>query len=261
MMSTKALPKSLAVVGLALITAGCTLSKQDAGTYRTTLENQGRVTTEIAAFENVEPVRVSFQDMTEFEEYTLFRSERGQSEILFVEVPERRTFNYVLDFNKLVSSTVPMWRFNQNTELSFQPSRSITNRLGDFWMREYTQTGNGRACVGFVGAWDLNFSDPQIRPTKALFGYYCRPRGVELTSEDAENFIKSIDIRGISIPMRVESAYALTKDTAAPTRAEQVASLVKAQDGVAGGISGLPAFPLLIARSFPIGDSCPISGC
>ncbi len=247
---------------LVLAATGCSVTKQDAGTFRTPIEDRGRVVTDASAFTNINPIRVTFEDFREFEEYSLFRSERGQAEMLFIEIPERRSQNHILDFSKLVSSAVQMWRFNQETDLKFEPSVSVTNNLGDFWIRRYQQVATGRSCVGFVGTWDLNFSDPSIRPTKALFGYYCQPSGNALSQQDAKRFVTSIDIRGISVPLQIETAYALSKEaTPPPSREEQVASLVAAQDGIAGGISGLPAFPLLVARSFPIGDSCPAIQC
>ena len=72
-----------------------------------------------------------------------------------------------------------------------------------------------------------------------------------MSAEDAKAFVRGIDIRGVSIPLRVQTAYDLKDgDAPLPPREQQVASLVIAQDGQAGGVSGLPHFPLLASRYY-----------
>ncbi len=255
-------PVAALCVAATLFLSACSISKQDSGTFWSVPEDEGRVVTNSAIYEGIQPVRVGFADFSEKEEYVLYRSPRGQAEMVFIEVRERRIRNYALDFNKLVAKSVPLWRFNSNERVEFEPSMNVKGTFSDFWVRRYTQVSSGRSCIGFVGAWDNNASDPDFRPTKALFGYHCAPSGTALTDEDAKNFVTSLDIRGISIPLRIETAYILDDlKPEPPSRREQVAQLVIAQDGIAGGVSGLPAFPLLIARTFPTGDGCPTINC
>ena len=82
----------------------------------------------------------------------------------------------------------------------------------------------------------------------------------KFSAKDGLEFMESIDIRGISVPSNIKSAYDLQKSEApTPTRELQISNLVLAQDG-GGGVAGLPDFPLLIARTFHDFDG-PCTGC
>jgi len=189
----------------------------------------------------------------------MYRGPHGQSEILFAETTPFNAHNTVLDFNKLIAASAKMWRFNQGQNLEFGESISIKTDIAMFWAQPYRQLTSGRQCVGFSSQWDVRDDDPQFRPSKILFGYQCSPKGQSLSTEDGIAFVKSIDIRGISVPRTIKSAYDLQKEPAsAPARGMQVSNLVLAQDGGGGGIAGLPDFPLLIARTFHDFDGpCP----
>lgn len=143
-----------------------------------------------------------------------------------------------------------MWRFNQNRELSLGKSFLTENAFADFWVQPYQQADTGRQCAGFISQWEIRMDDPDLRPSKIMFGYFCAPKGTRFNDEDAERLIKSIQIRGISVPLRVESVYALNTKTPPPPRDTQMANMVLAQDGAGGGIAGLPDYPLLIWRMY-----------
>lgn len=242
-----------AVVGIMLMATlgACSLSKQDTGAFVAVPEDRGRITVASAAYEGVTPQRIGFADFYEREEYALFRSPSGQAEILFMETRREHGRNIVLEFNKKTSDTVAMWRFNQGRTITYTESEHIKTDLGGFWVQPFKQADTGRDCVGFFSSWDIRFDDPEIRPSKVLFGYHCNVAGTPMSTADAKAFVRGIDVRGISIPLRLKTAYDLKDgDAPLPPKDQQVANLVIAQDGQAGGISGLPDFPLLASRTY-----------
>ena len=241
----------LTVACLGATLSACAYSTVDTGTFVTVPTDKGRVVVDVAAYKGVTPERVGFADFSEREEYTLYRSPKGQAEFLYTETRRENGRNIVLDFDKLIADSVRMWRFNAGHQLNFGASQAIETNLTQFWVQPYKQTDTGRNCVGFSARWDFRPDDPYLRPTKILFGYHCVPAGTPLSVADAQAFVKAIDVRGISIPLRVKTAYDLKKgDAPLPSKQVQTEYLVRAQDGAGGGVSGLPGFPLLISRYY-----------
>jgi len=253
--------KALAsIIVLATMTA-CITTKDQSGIFIQPAAHDGRIITDSAMYADTAPLRIQFSDSREIEEYVLYRGTKGQAEMLFAETSALNAHNTALDFNKLIADSAKMWRFNHGQKLEFGESVSINTDIAMFWVQPYRQTSSGRQCVGFSSQWDIRDDDPQFRPSKVLFGYHCSPNGQSLSSKDGIAFVKSIDIRGISAPGTIRSAYDLQKQSApAPNRDAQVSNLVLAQDGGGGGVAGLPDFPLLIARTFHDFDG-PCNGC
>lgn len=243
------------------VTSSCVTTKDRTGTFLQLNDDQGKVETSADMYSGIVPLRIQFLDSREMEEYALYRGPNGQSEILFAETTPFNAHNTALDFDKLIAASTNMWRFNQGQNLVFGESVSVKTDIAMFWVQPYKQSSSGRQCVGFSSQWDIRDDDPQFRPSKIMFGYHCSPKGQSLSTEDGINFVKSIEIRGISISGNIKSAYDLQKSTApSPARDLQVSNLVLAQDGSGGGIAGLPDFPLLIARTFRDLDG-PCAGC
>lgn len=251
MISVKSLQRAALGTALLVSLSACALSKQGTGTFVTVPEEQGRITLSSASYAGVAPTRIGFADYSEREEYVLFRSNSGQSEMLFIETRRENGRNIVLEFNKRTSDTVPMWRFNQGRTITYAPSEHIKTDLGGFWVQPFQQTDTARPCVGFFGSWDVRYGDPDLRPTKILFGYHCNVSGAAISMDDAKAFVRGLNIRGISTPLRVKTAYDLKdSDAPLPPREQQVENLIIAQDGLAGGVAGLPEFPLLASRTY-----------
>ncbi len=252
-----------ALLGILVIEAtnACITTKDRTGTFIQLNEDQGRIEIGADIYSGIAPLRIQFSDSREIEEYVLYRGAKGQSEILFAETKPFKAHNTVLDFNKLIATTANIWRFNQSQNLKFGESVSIETDIAMFWAQPYQQLTSGRQCVGFSSQWDIRDDDPQFRPSKIMFGYHCSPKGQPFNAEDGIAFIKSIDIRGISVPRTIKSAYDLQKQPSpAPARDVQVTNMVLAQDGGGGGVAGLPDFPLLIARTFHDFDG-PCASC
>lgn len=261
MSSHHSVMKMIMLTLTALSLSACAATKIDTGIFRQSTEDNARVIVEAAAYKDIPATRITYSDPRIMEEYVLYRSPQGQSEILFTETMRMNAHNTVLDFDKLISTSAILWRFNQGQTLAFDESFNIDNNFANFWVQPYRQVEAGRQCAGFSARWDKRVDDPQYRPSKILFGFHCAPKGLDFKAEDAAQFVKSIEIRGISVPLRIQSAYDLKKPAPpAPPRDQQVANLVLAQDGGGGGIAGMPTFPLLIARVYKSLDG-PCTGC
>jgi hypothetical protein len=252
-----------AAVGAVLILAACTVPDIEQGDYRTLKDADAEIVVNADAFVGTPPARVGYSDFIQREEYALYRSTLAQAELVFLRTrPERRQLTS-LDFNELVTDLVQLWRFNQGHPLVFDKSTHVKTPLALFWLQPYRQTDTGRHCVGYAASWDEAREDPFKRPQKVLFGYYCIPKGEQLSMDEAKTFVSSIGIRGITLPRQIKSAYDLQAgDPPSPPKGEQAAALVAAQDGIAGGVSGLPSFPVLAGRIYtPERDNCIAGSC
>lgn len=244
-----------APLAVAMMATACAIPDIEQGSYINLTEERGELVVGADAFIGTTPTRIGFVDFLQREEYTLYRSPKGQAELLYLRSRPERTQYTSLAFNKLIARTLPMWRFNQGHPLNLGESFFLRTTLAPFWVQPYTQTDTGRNCAGLYGAWDEDSLDPWQRPRKIVFGYYCVPAGEKLTAEDAKHFVTSIDIRGITLPLQIKTAYELRAgDPPIPPRAEQVKSLVIVEDGLAGGVAGIPDFPILAARSYTPAD-------
>ena len=159
--------------------------------------------------------------------------------------------NIVFDIDVTVEETVGYWRFNDGRAGNWADSYSLASPVGQTWVRPYTISAENRSCVGFYSTWDIRQDDPYFRPSKAYFGYFCAAPGKEVSKEDVASFVANIDVRGVSMPLRVTDAYALTLPADhTPSQATQNKLQVAVQDGAGGGLSGLKDFPQLRGRYF-----------
>lgn len=260
-MSARFQISTASLLAIAVVLGACSLSKVDTGVFMRTAEQDGRAVVDAPMFQGVAPTRVKYADSRIIEEYVLYRSSQGQTELLYSETKPLFKARTVLDFDKLISTSVRMWRFNQGQPLEFSESFTVSNDFATFWIQPYRQTAAGRNCAGFSSRWDIRMDDREFRPSKIMFGFHCAPKGTTFDADAAAAFVKAIQVRGISVPMRVATAYDLNKKTPAPPKDTQVASLVLAQDGGGGGTAGLPEFPLLIARIYNNFDGPACTNC
>lgn len=245
---------AITLMGAALV--GCATDKRDSGTFVRLEEDKGKVVIGAKAFAQPAQLRVGFADILEREEYALFRGNGGQAETLFVEARNDMHTQTVLTFEYTVARSVQMWRFNQGQPITWGDSHFVPTTYGGGWVRTYHLTKSGHNCVGFATGWDKRPDDPNRRPTKGLFGYACKPAGAPMGESEADEIVKSIDLRGITMPLNIKTAYELTKgDPPALDKSKQVELLVAAQDGAPGGVSGIPEFPLLAALGFTMLDN------
>lgn len=253
---------TIGALAVAAWLAGCAIAPEDEGEFRTLSEDRGELVIGADAFVGFTPTRVEFRDFIQREEYVLYRSAQGQAEFLYLRArTESKEFS-TLEFKTLVSETLALWSFNRDHTLTFEGSYNLDTELSRIWVQPYRHEDTGRQCVGAVSSWDVGDLDPGNRPRKALFGYYCLPIGQDLSAQERDAFVKSIGVRGITLPLQIKSAYDLQKEAPpTPPKAQQIASMVSAQNGIAGGVAGLPRFPVLSGRIYtPSKDRC-WSGC
>ncbi|MEX0693647.1 MAG: hypothetical protein WD075_04305 [Rhodospirillales bacterium] len=261
MSSRHPISKMFVLMLTTLSLSACAAGKINTGIFRQSTEENARVIVEAAAYKDIPATRVTYTDPRIMEEYVLYRSRQGQAELFFTETMPMYAHNTSLDFDKLIATSARLWRFNQGQTLAFDESFNLDNNFANFWVQTYRQVETGRQCAGFSTRWDKRVDDPEYRPSKILFGYHCAPKGLAFTADDAAAFVKSIEIRGISVPLRINSAYDLKKPAPPPPPHEtQLANLVLAQDGGGGGVAGMPEFPLLIAVTYKSLDG-PCMGC
>lgn len=260
-MSSRHHIKTVCMLAMVAALGACTINKVDTGVFTRTAEQDGRAIVDTAAFQGITPTRIKYADSRIIEEYVLYRSTQGQTELVYSETRPLFKNRTVLDFDKLVSTSVRMWRFNQGQPLEFTESFTVDNDFATFWVQPYRQVAAGRNCAGFSSGWDIRMDDRDLRPSKIMFGYHCAPKGTAFDAGAATTFVKALQIRGVSVPMHVATAYDLNKNTPAPPKDMQTANMVLVQDGGGGGIAGLPEFPLLIARVYNDFDSPSCSNC
>lgn len=256
------------VCSLTIVTAilgGCTtVANQDkinTGTFRQLEEDRNMVLLETPEYEGTTPTRVTYNDRRLIEEYTLYRSQKGQAEVLYAQVSRHHRGDTALNFQKLIADSLRMWRFNQDKTLKLGETFLVKNAVAEFWVQPYRQVETGRECAGFSATWDTRPNDRQLRPAKALFGYHCAPKGTSFGPNEAQKFMQTMQIRGVTVPLKIETVYQMKKDDAPPPPKDmQRTYLVLAQDGGGGGIAGMPQFPLLIAAPFTDFDG-PCSDC
>ena len=253
-------PAVVAVFAAGLL-AGCAADAPTGPTagFREVPESRVRLAFDVPMLGGAEPVRVAWRDPLQREEYALFRGAGGaagaQAEAVFLEALPAAAGGTALDIELVVSEGVRAFTFNAGTAIEWGKSRFVESPFGGTWLQPYSLPERQRACAGFGTAWDVATSDPELRPTKAVFGYVCAAEGESLAPEAAAELVRKVDVIGITRPRGIESAYELADAPAAPlpTAERRTELAVIAQDGAPGSRAGLPAFPLLRARPFHAG--------
>ncbi len=180
-----------AIVGLAAFAIAASTSATAA--VVNTPQDKGLVIFEANEFAKTTPKRVTFVDVWQEEEYVRFDGNGAQSEIIYAVADERDSV--VLDLKLTVAKSIGTWQ--ANSAVTFGEKGRTRAPLGTFDYQMYTRDGGNRHCVGFMNEWDYRAGDPQLRPAKALFGYYCAKPGTELNKSQATSLISEIWIDGI----------------------------------------------------------------
>lgn len=221
--------------------------------FREVPADRARIAFDAPAFSGVTPVRVAYRDHWQREEYALFRAKDGtQAEVVYLEALPGAGGDTALDMEMVVSQGVRAFNHNAAVPIEWGRSRFVKSPLGGTWVQPYTLTARHVACTGFGATWDVATSDPKLRPTRAMFGYYCAPKGRHLTPAQATEIATKVGIIGVTQSRRAENVRQLEAGSAAPlpTLHRQQELAVIAQDGDPGSLAGLPAFPLRRAESF-----------
>ena len=146
-------------------------------------------------FEGTTPQRVRFTDMWQREEYALFRGSGAQAEIVYSAVTQD---SKALEYNYTVERSVNTWNLNKKLDKKWGAWGRIEARLGSVSYKPYTLTDKNRECFGFSSEWDHPPDDPQHRPGKVFFGYFCAKAGEHISEDRIEDLIQHIGIKGVT---------------------------------------------------------------
>ena len=185
-------PLIAAVWMMVIAGAGCTASRGLMPSVTWVNLGEQRIVMADAGLKSSREIRVKYTDAWQTEEYALFEAEGRQCEIIYAEAS--RTFTVALDYQMPIEEMVPTWNLNSRQNLVWGPLERIDRPFETWFYRTYQISGRQRSCAGFMVEWDQIYEDPQGRPGKVLFGYFC---GAE-TGTLADEAVRTL-IRGISI--------------------------------------------------------------
>jgi hypothetical protein len=181
------------VLILLIAVAGCAVSsRQDSG-VDWIVPGEHQIVFSAAGFRDPKPIRVIYTDVWQTEEYVLYKADGRQLEMIFAQAS--KSFTVALNYQMPIETMVATWNRNSQHTIVWGPLGRIDNRLGTWFYRTYEHSGRQRSCVGFLVEWDEIYEDPQRRPGKVLFGYYCAAAGEALADKAVRALIGGIRIR------------------------------------------------------------------
>ncbi len=196
------LPRSGLAAGLWMaVLGGCAVSDYQRPTIETVPPGDERIVFAADVFRDKAPERVRFTDIWQREEYALFRGGGAQAEIIY-STTTTPVFTVVLNYEFMVDDMVETWNLNRKHTKAWDESRRVEAPLGPFFYKPYRLVGAGRACFGFATEWDHRGDDPDNRPSKVLFGYFCAKKGAPLSLDRMEDLIQTVGVRGVTERIR-----------------------------------------------------------
>ena len=244
------LPRSGLAAGLWMtVLGGCAVSDYQRPTIETVPPGDERIVFAADVFRDKAPERVRFTDIWQREEYALFRGGGAQAEILY-STTTTPVFTVVLDYQFMVDDMVETWNLNRKHTKAWGESRRVEAPLGPFFYKPYRLVGADRACFGFATEWDHRGDDPEYRPSKVLFGYYCAKPGAPLSLDTMEDLIQTIGVKGVT--ERIRHADAARREgaaRAADARTQADAALI-AHGPSPSADRGNASFPFDLAQFF-----------
>ncbi|MFQ6017065.1 MAG: hypothetical protein ACE5KF_02620 [Kiloniellaceae bacterium] len=206
-------------------------------------------------FEGTTPQRVKFTDVWQREEYALFRGCGVQAEIVYTTVTED---SKALEYNYLVERTANTWNLNKKYNKVWGAYGTVRALLGEFVYKPYALTERNRECFGFSSEWDHPPDDPEHRPGKILFGYFCANEGDKISEYRIENLIQRIGIRGVTEAIRKRrgnrhGSGSGVAATSADARLQTEAAVI-GQGLSPSAETGNASFPFKFARHYEAGN-------
>jgi hypothetical protein len=232
-----------ATLMLVITLAGCTASTRIESGVTWVNPGEQRIVLTAAGFKATRPIRVKYTDVWQTQEYALFRAEGRQCEMVYAEAS--KAFTVALDYQMPIEEMVVTWNLNSRQNLIWGPLGRIDRRFGTWFYRPYKISDLQRPCVGFMVEWDQIYEDPQGRPGKVLFGYFCGS-GAE-TLEDQE--IRVL-IGGFSVRILGESTGEQQADPLPNAGSEKTPAIAAARGDNPSAESGNPDFPFMFARYY-----------
>ena len=234
-----------ATLMLIVALAGCTPStRMEPGATWVNSDEQ-RIILTTAGFKATRPIRVKYTDAWQTQEYALFRADGRQCEMIYAEAD--RAFTVALDYQMPIKKMVTTWNLNSRQNLIWGQLGRIDRRFGTWFYRPYKISDLQRPCVGFMVEWDQIYEDPQGRPGKVLFGYFCRTEGETLEDQDVRTLI-----RGFGVRTQVESSGDQKTNPRHHAGSEKPSAIAAAKGYGPSADSGNPSFPFMFARYYSV---------
>ena len=195
------------------------------------------------SFSAATPIRISYTDSWQTEEYALFRAEGMQLEIIYAAAS--KAFTVALDYQMPIKAMAATWNLNSRQNIVWGPLGRVDTRLGTWFYRTYELGNIHRSCAGFMVEWDEIYEDPQGRPGKVLFGYACAAEGMVLENEQIRRLVSEIGIRPQTELSDVREACCdIHADSHRPAAIDTVRGKEHSAD------TGNPCFPFKFARYY-----------
>ncbi|NQV82302.1 MAG: hypothetical protein HQ494_00660 [Rhodospirillales bacterium] len=142
--------------------------------------------------------RVQYTDNEQRVDYALFRGrgEAGaaaQAEFIYMERPTMANVAFNFPFN--VRDKAAAWNFSKGQAVEWGEAILTTIDIGTIYTQPYRLVAMDRQCFGLLGEWDNAVDDPDLRPTRILFGYYCAPTGVPLGEDKITSLAGGLGLR------------------------------------------------------------------
>jgi hypothetical protein len=203
-------------------------------------------------FKGTRSLQVKYTDPWQREDYALFKGNGAQAEILHAAITERG-FEVALEYLFTVDRSIETWNLSREYTLSWGERGRLQGSFAVFFYIPYRLVETNRPCFGFSAEWDDPPEDPDHRPGKVLFGYYCAKPGTVLTGDEIETLIGRIGIRGVTERLGSRPASARRGAPFAPAAIhDQNKATRLARGPSAGGEVGNPGFPFDLARSYSV---------
>ncbi len=190
--------------------------------------------------------RTMFADPSQREEYALFKQSNQIAEVVFLSTRHLHTNNLGLDNWGTLDAMISGWNYTKSgVQLDQEAYRFDAGWVG-YWVKPFVVSQTEQNCAGFRAEWDGRADDPEHRPSKMIFGYFCENPGLSLSRVDIEKRIQELGVRGISVRLRGN----IIEVAAVPDAPTQTELKTRVQQGP----HGTPKFPYIRARSFSVGE-------
>ena len=128
-----------------------------------------------------------------FGEYVSYFKGGSQAQIYFVRVATNRYFpDRSMETPK---KTIKSWDYFKNKEITWDISGKKGSSRGLFRYQKFLIGSEKRECVSFTSAWGVSIGD-ELGKTKIMHGYFCKPIGESLSTDEIRNLTRDIEIKG-----------------------------------------------------------------
>ena len=239
----------ICVVFLFSALSGCAIKEGARTGLRALAETEGMIAFSHSSFNGLAKERILYADMSERDEYALFQSPDQQAEFVYITTRHIHMTNLVVDQMFNLDMAMQKFRHNQH-EIPISGDAFKLKLHGiRYWARSFQLTQAGKSCGVFSGSWDAPADE--LRPSKALFGYFCEKGKAPLSVQKIEQIMSSIGLRGLTI------------DPTGPVNFVPIISEIPSQSdlqarvqGTANGYAGNSAFPYKVVRYYKRDDAC-----